>query len=262
MRITIIQPDIVWADPAANRKKLNDLILPLEDTGLVVLPEMFSTGFVTEPEGTAEQSGESLHWMKELSKIKGFAIAGSIAEKSEEKYFNRFHFVMPDSTDTTYDKHHLFTYSGEHLKFTGGQKRTVVQWQGMRFLLQICYDLRFPVFSRNTMHGGIPEYDAIIYAASWPEKRSAAWKALLKARAIENQCFVIGVNRVGNDPGNVYSGDSVILAPDGSTIACAEPYRESVISGELDPELLMRMREGFPVLEDADRFSLEKGNIR
>ena len=169
-------------------------MLAADKSDLYVLPEMWSTGFATEPEGIAESDGSSLNWMKQMANRLDAAVAGSIATEIDGKYYNRFYFVKPANDDNDneieyYDKHHLFTYSGEHLRYTAGERRVVVEWRGWRFLLQVCYDLRFPVFARNCAEG--PDaYDVALYVASWPTSRRAPWDALLRARAIENQCYV------------------------------------------------------------------------
>ena len=179
-------------------------MLAADKSDLYVLPEMWSTGFATEPEGIAESDGSSLNWMKQMANRLDAAVAGSIATEIDGKYYNRFYFVKPanDGSDNEieyYDKHHLFTYSGEHLRYTAGERRVVVEWRGWRFLLQVCYDLRFPIFARNCAEG--PDaYDVALYVASWPTSRRAPWDTLLRARAIENQCYVCGVDRTGDDP--------------------------------------------------------------
>ena len=175
------------------------------------------------------------------------AIAGSVAICKDGKYFNRFYFVKPNGEVTHYDKKHLFTYGGEHKRFTAGDKRVVVEFRGVRILLEICYDLRFPIWSRN--HG---DYDMILYVASWPTPRVAAWSALLVARAIENQCYVAGVNRVGTDPACQYCGGSVVIDPYGKTIASCADNQECEASAEINIEALEAFRQKFPVLNDAD----------
>ena len=167
-----------------------------QGTDLFVLPEMFSTGFCTSPEGIAESSDSAtLQWMKQKAAEHNCAIAGSVSVEENGKFYNRFYFVHPDGNVQWYNKKHLFTYGGEDKHYTAGQERVVVNFRGVRFLLEVCYDLRFPVWSRNR-----GDYDAAIYVASWPSPRVEAWKALLRARAIENQCYVLGVNRVGRIP--------------------------------------------------------------
>ena len=248
MRVAVLQMDIVWADPKGNRERADEAIASCPDADLYVLPEMFSTGFCTQPEGVAE-SAESmtLEWMKAKAAAVGAALAGSVAVTDGGQYFNRFYFVKPDSTVVSYDKKHLFTFGGEHNHFTAGDRRVVVEHCGVRILLEICYDLRFPVWSRN--HG---DYDMAIYVASWPTPRVDAWKALLTARAIENQCFVVGVNRVGDDPSNNYCGGSRVIDPYGRIMTACEDGIEEVRTVEIDMTMLETFREKFPVLNDAD----------
>ena len=248
MRITILQRDIEWATPEVNRQRADEAIDSNPHSDLYLLPEMFSTGFCTCPEGIAESvDSPTLQWMKAKAAQTDAAIAGSVAVKDGEKYYNRFYFVKPDGSVTHYDKKHLFTYGGEHLRFTAGEERVVVEFRGVRFLLEVCYDLRFPIWSRNR-----GDYDMILYVASWPTPRVGAWSALLVARAIENQCYVAGVNRVGNDPACEYCGGSVIIDPYGAKIAECEISQESEATAEIDMAALEAFRKKFPVLLDAD----------
>ena len=248
MKITILQRDIVWADPTRNVQRADEAIDGNPGSDLYVLPEMFSTGFCTQPEGIAEPAeNRTVSWMKAKASQTGAAIAGSIAVHEDGRYYNRFHFVTPDGNVTTYDKKHLFTFGGEHNRFTAGSERVIVAYKGFRILLEICYDLRFPVWSRNK-----GDYDMILYVASWPTPRVEAWKALLTARAIENQCYVAGVNRVGDDPGNNYCGGSRVIDPYGKIIAECEDGREMEVTAEVDMEVLEAFRAKFPVLDDAD----------
>lgn len=251
MKITILQQDIAWGDTKKNCAHAEDVIRQNPGSDLYVLPEMFSTGFATKPRGIAETDLYSLNWMKQAAKATGAAIAGSVATEDGGKFYNRFYFIKPDESVAQYDKHHLFTYSGEDKEFTAGQNRVVVEWKGFRILLEVCYDLRFPVWSRN--HG---DYDIIIYVASWPTTRQNAWDALLRARAIENQCFLVGVNRVGNDPACEYTGGSVVLDAYGDTIAECEKGKECAATAEIDLSSLEAFRKKFPVLNDADKFSI------
>ena len=248
MKITILQRNIVWADPIQNVQRADEAIDGNPGSDLYVLPEMFSTGFCTQPEGIAEPAeNRTVSWMKAKASQTGAAIAGSIAVHEDGRYYNRFHFVTPDGNVTTYDKKHLFTFGGEHNRFTAGSERVIVAYKGFRILLEICYDLRFPVWSRNR-----GDYDMIIYVASWPTPRVEAWKALLTARAIENQCYVAGVNRVGEDPGNNYCGGSRVIDPYGKIMAECEDGREMEVTAEVDMEVLEAFRAKFPVLDDAD----------
>ena len=253
MRITVLQRDIEWANPALNVQRADEAINRHPGSDLYVLPEMFSTGFCTHPEGIAGSTGnDTLEWMKRKASEADAAIAGSIAVTEDGKYYNRFYFVKPDGSVAQYDKKHLFTYGGEHHRFTAGHERVVVAWRGVRFLLEICYDLRFPVWARNR-----GDYDMILYVANWPVPRASVWSALLVARAIENQCYVAGVNRVGTDPSCEYHGGSVIIDPYGRTIASCAAGEECEATAEVDMEKLMAFREKFPVLDDADNFGLE-----
>ena len=207
---------------------------------LYVLPEMWATGFAIEPEGLAEDEDDSiaLTWMKSTAARRQCAISGSLAIRTAEdgSYRNRHYFVTPEST-IYYDKHHLFTPGGEHEHYAAGQKTVITEWQGVRFLLLTCYDLRFPLFSRWGLAG---EYDAIIYTANWPSRRQLAWNTLVRARAIENQCYVVAVNRTGSDPATTYTGGSCLIDPTGMT------------TDEIDLERLRVMRNRFRVLDDRD----------
>ena len=248
MKVTILQRDIVWASPAVNTQRADEAIERNPGADLYVLPEMFSTGFCTVPDGIAESAdSDTLQWMKQKSAQINAAIAGSIAINENGKYYNRFYFVKPDGSVAHYNKKHLFTYGGEHQRFTAGDSRVVVEWRGVRIMLEVCYDLRFPIWARN--HG---DYDMILYVASWPTPRVSAWSTLLLARAIENQCYVAGVNRVGNDPTCQYCGGSVIVDPYGKVVAACDDNQECEATAEIDMEKLVAFRQKFPVLNDAD----------
>lgn len=250
MKVTILQRDIIWAKPEENQRRAEEVLLKAEASDLYVLPEMWSTGFATRPEGIAEHDEASLKWMQRMAGRLNAAICGSIATETDGSYRNRMYFVYPDGHYDFYDKHHLFTYGGEHQYFTAGDKRVIVEYRGVKILLQVCYDLRFPTFARN--RNGCDRYDIAIYVASWPTVRVKAWSALLVARAIENQAFVIGINRVGKDPGNEYCGASVILDAYGETIAACTPNEETTATAELDMDGLNKFKAAFPVLNDAD----------
>lgn len=248
MKITILQRDIEWANPSVNINRADEAIDRNPGSDIYVLPEMFSTGFCTNPEGIAESdNSETLQWLKRKAAAIDAAIAGSVAVTKDGKFYNRFYFVKPDGSVTHYDKKHLFTYGGEHKRFTAGNERVVVEFRGVRILLEICYDLRFPVWARNR-----GDYDMILYVASWPTPRVSAWSALLVARAIENQCYVAGVNRVGNDPACQYCGGSVVIDPYGKTIATCTDNLECESTATIDIEALQAFRAKFPVLNDAD----------
>lgn len=248
MKITLLQQDIAWAQPTVNCKTAETAILAAPQSDVYVLPEMFSTGFATHPEGIAEEDGTSLLWMQQMAKRMDAAIAGSIATKAEDGSFrNRFYFVKPNGQTTYYDKHHLFTYSGEHHRYTAGDKRVIVEWRGVRFMLLVCYDLRFPIWARNH-----EDYDCLLYVASWPTSRLHAWQTLLRARAIENQCYVCGVNRVGTDSACQYSGGTAAIDAYGRTLAECPLNQPSAITAEINMEKLTAFREKFPVLKDRD----------
>lgn len=253
MKTVILQTDIRWASPEENTRRADELMAQYRDADLFVLPEMFSTGFCTAPEGVAEPADcGTLRWMKRKAAELECAVAGSIATEDGGKYYNRFYFVFPDGRTEWYDKKHLFTYGGEQKYYTPGSGRTVVSFRGVRFLLQVCYDLRFPVWSRNR-----GDYDAVLYVASWPASRAEVWKTLLRARAIENQCYVVAVNRVGKDPYCTYSGGSAVIDPYGHTLAVCEDGKEESAEAVIDMDVLHAFRKKFPVLDDADSFTLD-----
>lgn len=251
MKITILQQDIVWANSEANCKAADKAIDANAGSELYVLPEMFSTGFATKPAGIAEADGYSLHWMKAKAKAVGAAICGSVATEADGRFYNRFYFVEPGEV-TSYDKRHLFTYSGEDKAFTSGTERPIIEYGGFRILPEVCYDLRFPVWARNGGYNTKDHYHIIIYVASWPETRQQAWDTLLRARAIENQCYVVGVNRVGSDPGNRYAGGSVIIDPWGSTLASCKNGEVGAATADVDMMKLEDFEKAFPVLNDKD----------
>ena len=252
MIISLIQSDIAWADPQSNRDRLSQVFARLPKSDLVVLPEMFSTGFATEPAGIAEKGTESLDWMREMAVRYDCAVAGSLALERDGRYYNHFAFVTPEGEVASYNKRHLFTFGGEDKQFTAGSERVIVSWRGVRFLLSVCYDLRFPVFLRNR-----GDYDALLCVASWPAVRRYPWDTLLRARAMENQCYVAGVNRVGDDPALHYSGGTVLLDWLGQPMAAVPDEQEGFIVGEIDPDALRAAAQKFPVLSDADDFTLK-----
>jgi predicted amidohydrolase len=244
-----------WEDAAANRAMFAEQLGPLKGaTDLVVLPEMFTTGFsMRSAELAEEMNGLTVHWMREQAKALDAAIYGSLIINEKGKCFNRGLFVKPDGEIIHYDKRHLFRFANEHEHYSAGVDRVVVAWRGWRILLQICFDLRFPVFARNR-----GDYDAALYVANWPEARRYPWSQLLIARAIENQCYVAGVNRVGMDGKGIhYTGDSVVIDPRGAVIGQVEPAAEGVATVELEANALAEFREKFPVGLDADDFELK-----
>ena len=253
MKITLLQSDIHWASPAANIANAERLIENAGQADLFVLPEMWSTGFATEPDGIAEtEGGTALEWMVSTAQERDAAVAGSIAVRTEDnRYRNRHYFVHPDGSYDYYDKHHLFTYGHEDQFYTAGEKRTVACHGGARFLLATCYDTRFPLWLRCQ-----DDYDVLVIVANWPANRQVAWQTLVRARAIENQCYVLAVNRTGTDPYSTYIGGSCIIDAYGNTVAQAEGDGEQTVSATLDLERQKHFREKFPVLRERDRTDL------
>lgn len=249
MKISLLQQDIIWANPSANQQVAEGVLGDLEKSDVYVLPEMFSTGFAVHPEDVAEKDGSSVRWMQMIAAELDAAICGSVAIEEDGKFANRFYFVKPDGECVYYDKRHLFTYGGEYKRYTKGEERVVVDFRGVRFLLQVCYDLRFPVFARNNDE---TPYDVAIYVASWPTSRIEVWNTLLHARAMENQCYVAAVNRVGEDLACKYCGGTMLIDAYGRTIAECELNKQCAITADLDMEALAAFRKKFPVLDDAD----------
>ncbi|MDR1810386.1 MAG: amidohydrolase [Prevotella sp.] len=250
MRAALFQTDTIWLSPDENRRRIEDMIDRSPQADLIVLPEMFTTGFCMSPEKVAEKGGlETLAWMQRLAASKHAALTGSIAVAENGRYYNRLYFVKPDGDAVHYDKRHLFSYAGEDKIYTAGDKRVVVEYGGFRILLQVCYDLRFPVFSRNA-----GDYDAIIYAANWPVSRIGAWNTLVRSRAVENLCYVAAVNRVGDDPVCKYGGSSAVIDFKGNVLAEAGGDAAEVIVAEWNKDALLRFRKKFSALQDADHF--------
>lgn len=252
MKISILQTDIQWADILANHANAARLIGEAEKSDLYVLPEMWSTGFATEPQGIAEdEEGVSLRWMRMMAREKDAALCGSVAvQTANGEYRNRLYFVFPDGEYSYYDKHHLFTYGHEDQFYTAGDSRTIVSYRGVRFLLATCYDTRFPLWLRYN-----DDYDAIIIVANWPANRQMAWRTLTRARAIENQCHVIAANRTGVDPYLEYNGESAIIDAYGNTLAQACADGQQTVTAVLDMERQQHFRQKFPVLRERDRLA-------
>ncbi|MGB4843208.1 MAG: nitrilase family protein, partial [Ferruginibacter sp.] len=221
LSITTIQTNLIWEEKTANLRMLEQKILSIESkTEIVVLPEMFSTGFSMKPELLAEtMDGESVEWMKRVSRENGIVLTGSLIIKEAENYYNRLIWMLPNGQYGYYDKRHLFAFGEEDKHYTAGNKRLIASVKGWKINLLVCYDLRFPVWARQKINEEGAEFDILIYVANWPERRSHAWKTLLCARAIENQCYVVAVNRVGSDANNIYySGNSLIIDPLGQVL--------------------------------------------
>lgn len=257
LSITTIQTNLHWENKNANLLMLGEKIDALTHAEVVVLPEMFSTGFSMQPHLYAEDmNGPTVDWMRNTAARNKIILTGSIMAAENGKYFNRMIWMLPTGQFGYYDKRHLFAYAGEDKHYTPGNRRLIAQVKGWRILLLVCYDLRFPVWSRQQLKSGLPEYDAIIYVANWPERRSAAWRALLQARAIENQCYVIGVNRVGNDGNNIYhSGYSSFIDPYGEILYEVKDAEETA-SHVLDSEKIQSIREKLPFWKDGDIFQI------
>lgn len=253
--VSLIQSSLLWEDPAGNRSSLEQNLRALGQTDLILLPEMFTTGFSMRPQIIAEkhdlEAMESLRWMRNLAERYDCALAGSIAVEEDGHYYNRFYWVPSEGAIQWYDKRHTFTFAGEDKHYDRGAERVCVTWRGWKILLQVCYDLRFPENARNQVSGDGADYDLLLYVANWPEVRSDAWKKLLYARAIENQCYLAAVNRVGSDGAGIrYSGDSMIVGPKGELLASARQGEESLLQANLDHGELMAFRQKFPVLHD------------
>jgi omega-amidase len=254
MKISVIQPDIVWENKLRNFQNLSELISPLlNKTDIVVLPEMFNTGFSMNPDQLSElPDGETYDWMKDIAEEGNFGLCGSYMVKDSKNYFNRWVFVSPDKVAIHYDKRHLFSMGGEEKLFSAGKSRITFTFRGVRISPYICYDLRFPVWSRNRN-----DYDLVIYSANWPEIRRNVWNVLIKARAIENQCYVAGSNRIGTDGMGIrYCGDSTIINPRGESIALADRDKECSVSAEISVIELSEFRKKFPVMNDTDDFTI------
>ena len=254
LRITLIQTALYWENIAGNLATFSEIINGLsEPTDLIVLPEMFSTGFSMQAEKLAETMDFSaVQWMRYIASEKGCVLVGSLMIKEQEKFFNRLIWMRPDGSFEHYDKRHLFSLSDEPTIFTAGKERVIVELKGWRICPLVCYDLRFPVWSRNTDS----EYDLLLYIANWPERRNIAWKQLLRARAIENLSYTIGLNRVGNDGNNVYhSGDSAVISPLGEVLF-EQAHDECTHSFTLDFSAQKTLRKELPFLNDADNFTL------
>ena len=254
--VSIIQSHLYWESIDQNLQafetKINDI---LEATDVVVLPEMFTTGFTMNPINYAENhEGKGLKWMKKMAQKKNSAIVGSISVKEHNQFFNRLYWVFPDQTVEFYDKRHLFSMGNEPKHYKGGNKKLIIEYKGWKICPLVCYDLRFPVWSRNTKQ---QPYDVLIYVANWPAARSYPWKQLLIARAIENQCFVLGVNRVGDDGNAIsHSGDSMAMNARGEILTKIKPNEETIETVVLLKNELSDFRISFPVLNDGDDFTM------
>lgn len=253
MKVALVQSSLFWENPETNRNHFEEKINAInEKLDLIVLPEMFSTGFTMNPDGVAEtMNGKTVFWMQTLAKAKKTAITGSVVIEEDGKYYNRLVFVFPSGEIKHYDKRHLFSLAGEEKIYTAGNKKLIVEYLGWKICPLICYDLRFPVFSRN-----VENYDILIYVANWPKTRILAWDSLLRARAIENLSYTIGVNRIGKDEnGQNYIGHSQIINPIGEYLVKPNE-EEGIFIFELDKNVLEENRKKFNFLNDADTFEI------
>ncbi|CAN5426619.1 amidohydrolase [soil metagenome] len=254
LNITLIQTPLQWEDATANRERIGQQLARIQrgSTDMVVLPEMFSTGFSMKPEQLAEtMDGPTVKWMGEQAAALSAVVTGSLIIKDGNKYYNRLIWMRPDGSCGQYDKRHLFSYAGEDKHYTAGKERLVVELKGWRVCPLVCYDLRFPVWSRNRK-----DYDLLLYVANWPERRSYMWKQLLIARAIENQAYVVGLNRVGDDGNGIsHSGDSAIIDPLGE-VQVSQAHQPATITRDISAAHLLEVREKFRFLDDADGFEV------
>ncbi|MEO1030294.1 MAG: amidohydrolase [Bacteroidota bacterium] len=254
LTVAIIQTELIWEDPKANRKNIERKVHTIIGADLIVLPEMFTSGFTMNTTSVAEtMNGETIHWLKQLAKEKQTAITGSLVITENKHYYNRLVFVEPSGQVTSYDKRHTFTLAGEHKVYKAGEKKVVFDYKGWKICPLICYDLRFPVWARNS-----EDYDLLIYVANWPKIRIGAWDNLLKARAIENMSYCIGVNRVGLDGNNYeYTGHSAAFDVLGNRVDTIPENEEAVDIITLEKDHIKRYREKLGFLKDRDNFNLE-----
>lgn len=254
LTVALIQTSLVWENPKANRANIENKVSTINDADLIVLPEMFTSGFTMNATEVAEtMDGETITWLKTLSKTKNAAIVGSLVIAENDNYYNRLVFVEPNGTLTTYDKRHTFTLAGEHKVYTAGTEKVILTYKSWKICPLVCYDLRFPVWARNT-----EDYDLLLYVANWPKMRIAAWDTLLKARAIENMAYCIGVNRVGLDGNNYeYSGHSGAYDVLGNQMDSIPQSKEAIELVTLEKEHITTYREKLGFLKDRDSFNLK-----
>jgi len=259
LTVALVQMDIRWEDPGENIRNIEILLSSLKKIpDLVVLPEMFTTGFSMQVERCSETTeGPSVTFLKRMAAEMGCVFTATVLTEDQGRFYNRMYWVKPDRSFEYYDKRHLFSMAGEHHRITQGTKHRIVDLKGWKINLQVCYDLRFPVWSRNTYSDGRYAYDVLIYVANWPERRKVAYLALLPARAIENTAFVVWVNRVGEDGNGVqHSGDSMAVSPTGRILASCEQGREHVVDVTLQAAELDDLRRKFRIGPDWDRFQI------
>jgi len=255
LKIALIQANLIWENPTENRSNFLKKINAIKETvDLLILPEMFTTGFSMQPQKNAEtMQGDTVKWMQKIASEKNTAIAGSIIILEENNYYNRFLFVHPSGKINQYNKRHLFTLAGEHKVYKQGNKKVIVKYKEWKICLQICYDLRFPVWIRN-----VENYDALLYVANWPKPRINAWNVLLKARSIENMCYTIGVNRIGVDANKLeYCGHSAVYDCLGEKLTDIKPNQEEIAIVTLNKKQLKKVRNKLNFLADKDSFKLQ-----
>ncbi len=252
--VAVFQNDICWESPSQNFDKIYNRVNSCKEVDIIIMPEMFNTGFTNNVSGFSETlQGPSVQFLKRIAQEKDVAICTSLIIYEDSKYFNSFLFVKPDGDIVRYNKRHLFKMGGETDMFTGGQERVIVEYKDIRFLLQVCYDLRFPVWSRNKN-----DYDAIIYIANWPGNRRYIYDTLLRARAIENQAYVLAANRVNQDGNGIkYNGGSCVINSKGYFTSHANDDEETIIYASLDIEEQNKFKQTFPAFEDADNFEIK-----
>lgn len=252
LRVTIVQPDIIWENPEANREKYSKFIEDVGETDIIIFPEMFTSGFSMNPGELKEpMNGKTISWMQKIASDKNCSVVGSLIVEEKGKVYNRAVWVFPDGKTEKYDKRHLFTMGQEHNHYSAGKEKNIVKYKDWRLCPMICYDLRFPVWNRN-----MENYDVIIFMANWPSPRHYHWKSLLIARAIENQSYCFGVNRVGTDGvGLSYLGDSGLITFNGITDFMGE--NEHIKTFEISLSELQQYRKSFPFLEDRDTFQIK-----
>ena len=261
LTVTLFQADLVWEAPDSNKEKFSEKIKHLKTSpDLIVLPEMFNTGFSVEPSKVAETiDGPTIRWMREQAERTGAVITGSLIVKDGNDYFNRLIWMQPNGFYLTYDKRHLFRMGGEHKRFTGGSEPLLVTLKDWRIRPLICYDLRFPVWSKNVFSNDMYDYDLLIYVANWPQSRVHIWRTLLHARAIENQAYVVGVNRVGDDGNDLsYSGGTRFIDAKGNLMSSVADNEEGTVTQTLSYKELADFRDKFKVGLDWDIFEIKK----
>jgi omega-amidase len=253
MKISIVQYDIAWEDKSKNFDRIEQMVSGLKDSDIVILPETFNTGFSINTEKLSEPPGaETYEWLLQIAQKGNFGVCGSYVVKENDRFYNRWIFISPEKKSWFYDKRHLFCMGDEEREFTPGSDRLVFKFRGLRISANVCYDLRFPVWTRNRN-----DYDLLINSANWPLARHDVWITLLKARSLENQCFVAGANRVGTDAKGIsYCGDSMVIDPFGKTLVSAGKSEERIITCEISLTQLNQFRNKFPVSKDADEFTI------